>query len=273
MLIKIIGGFILFYCIYAVFFFFFQRKLIYPVYYIQHVTEPQFHKFEKSRISFDENEVDAWFFPVSKSDTSKAPLIIIAHGNASLIDHWVDFLDRPNQMDVNVLLIEYPGYNRSTGYPTQQSITAVFVKAYDIFSKDKRVDRDKIIFLGRSLGGGVVCSLAKERKPAALILSSTFTSVRSFASQYFLPGFLARDPYDNLGFLENNKIPLMLVHGSRDRTIPIEHSEKLKAARPDAFFVTYESDHNNTPPDWNDFWYKVQKFLKQHRLLYNEVSS
>jgi len=268
MIIKIFAALFTFYILYMVLFYLLQRKLIYPVSFI---PEPAAliinNTFEKHIISSGNNKSEVIFFPVKESTVKKQPLLIIAHGNASLIDYWIDLLDKPQEMGINVLLVEYPGYGRSTGNPTQQSITDIFIKAYDQFAVHERVDETRIIFLGRSLGGGVVCSLAENRIPAALILSSTFTSVRSFSNQYFLPGFLARDPYDNFNFLKKYKGPLMLVHGTFDQTIPISHSQKLMEARPDAFFVKYQSDHNNTPPNWNDFWNKVDRFLKQNGII------
>lgn len=268
MSVKLILVPLFLYFIYAGIFFLFQRKVIYPTSFIPVSNLPtRESSFEKYVISSGANSVEAFFFPAKGSEKRKRPLMIIAHGNASLIDFWVDLLDLPQKMGINILLVEYPGYGRSTGKPSQQSITAVFVKAYDRFLVDKRVDATRIVFLGRSLGGGVACSLARMRTPAALILCSTFTSVRSFTGQYFLPGFLASDPYDNLDFLSRYSGPLMLVHGTQDRTIPINHSEKLRETRPDAFWVTYRSDHNNTPPDWNDFWTKVGKYLKQSGIL------
>ncbi len=272
MIMKLFFWLFTFYLLYAALFYFFQRKLIYPVSFIPELDiSTNSNRFEKYFITSENYNVEAFFFPAKAGSIQKQPLMIIAHGNATLIDFWIDFLDKPVDMGINVLLVEYPGYGRSSGKPSQQLITDIFVKALDQFSKDKRVDAKRIIFFGRSLGGGVVCSLARQRIPAALILSSTFTSVSSFAGQYFLPGFLARDPYDNLGFLKKYSGPLMIIHGNNDRTIPISHSEKLLEIRPDAIFVNYHSDHNNTPPDWDDFWNKVNHFLSVNNILTEKV--
>ncbi len=264
MIIKSIVVLIFVYLIYAGIFFFLQRKLIYPTSVIPY-SELQVKDglYEKYFIQAAEGRVEALFFPAKNMEGQPQPLLIIAHGNASLIDFWTDLLDNPLEMGFNVLLVEYPGYGRSTGTPSQESITDVFIKAYDQFARDERVDKKRIVFLGRSLGGGVVCSLAKQREPAAMILSSTFSSVRSFTGQYFLPGFLARDPYDNLTVIKDYTGPLMLVHGTADKTIPIAHSKKLKSVHPHAFWLTYNTDHNNTPPNWNNFWSEVNSFLIQ----------
>jgi pimeloyl-ACP methyl ester carboxylesterase len=272
MIIKSIVVLFFIYLIYAGIFFFLQRKLIYPTSVIpasELLTENG--QYEKYFIRSGESKVEVLFFSAKDNKGQGQPLLIIAHGNASLIDYWTDLLDKPLEMGLNILLVEYPGYGRSTGTPSQQSITDVFIKAYDQFAKDERVDKNRIVFFGRSLGGGVVCSLAKHREPAALILSSTFSSIRSFTSQYFLPGFLASDPYDNLALIEEYTGPLMLVHGTADKTIPIAHSRKLKSVHPHAFWLTYNTDHNNTPPNWDNFWGEVNSFLIQAGIFQNEV--
>jgi len=42
----------------------------------------------------------------------------------------------------------------------------------------------EIILFGRSIGTGVACYVAEERKPRALILMSAFTSVKNIAKDW-----------------------------------------------------------------------------------------
>src|SRR6202008_4301022 len=128
------------------------------------------------------------------------------------------------------LLLEYPGYGRSTGVTTQQSITAASLAAYDWATQQSGIDPKRIIAYGRSLGGGAACALATQRAVAALILESTFTSVRPFAWRFRAPGFLVRDPFDNLAVVRAFKKPLLVLHGTRDEVIPVEHGRELAAA-------------------------------------------
>ena len=74
-----------------------------------------------------------------------------------------------------------PGYGRSAGSPSEKSITEAFLAAYDAITTRDDVDPSQVILFGRSLGGGAVCALSKYRPIKALILMSTFTSVRSMA--------------------------------------------------------------------------------------------
>ena len=144
---------------------------------------------------------EAWYLPPLLGAPGPAPLVVFAHGNGELIDDWADAFEPPRRWGAAVLLVEYPGYGRSTGSPSQTSIAATMQSAFDRMAERSEIDAARIIAYGRSLGGGAACALARERKVAALVLESTFTSVRSLARGFGLPGFLVRDPFDNLSAL------------------------------------------------------------------------
>jgi fermentation-respiration switch protein FrsA (DUF1100 family) len=170
-------------------------------------------------------------------------------------------------LGIGVLLVEYPGYGRSKGTPSQSSITETFVTAYDMLTARADVDASKIILVGRSLGGGAVCALAAKRPAAVLILMSTFTSARSFATKYLIPGFLVRDPFDNLSVVRSFYGPVLIMHGKRDEVIPYKHGLALHRAARNGKMITYDSGHNDSPPDWDIFFREVESFLKDAGIL------
>lgn len=266
-LLKIFFAIIALYFLYALFFFIIQRTLIYPVHAIPETVPISDNSIEKSFINIGKNKSEVWFLPPVNPESDKFPVLIIAHGNASLIDFWPGLLQIPRKMGLAALLVEYPGYGRSDGNVSQENITEAFKRAYENLLKRPDIDTSKIIFLGRSLGGGVVCSLAEHYQPAAMILLSTFTSVKSFAGRFLLPSFLVKDPYNNADLLHKYKGPLLLAHGRADQVIPFKHAQKLRRIRPDAFWIEYPTDHNFTPPDWNEFWQQVALFLNQNHII------
>ena len=97
---------------------------------------------------------------------------------------------------VRVLLPEYRGYGRSAGSPSQRAITEDLIAFYDLLARRPEVDAQRVVFHGRSLGGGAVCDLARHRKPAAVILMSTFTSMKRMAPRYLVPGFMVERSSD-----------------------------------------------------------------------------
>jgi fermentation-respiration switch protein FrsA (DUF1100 family) len=149
-----------------------------------------------------------------------------------------------------VLLVEYPGYGRSSGIPSERSITGAFRAAYDRALADPRVDPERIVGWGRSLGGGAICALARERELAAIVLESTFTSIRAQARALGLPGILVRDPFDNLALVRGYGGPLLLLHGEHDTSIPVDQARELHAASPDSELHVLGCGHNDCPRPW-----------------------
>jgi uncharacterized protein len=110
--------------------------------------------------------------------------------------------------------------------------------------------------------------LAARRPVAALILESTFTSIRSMAGRYGLPGFMCSDPLDNLSVVTEWNKPLLILHGTRDRVVPYTHGQALAAANPAAEFITWENvDHNDYPAPISKSWPAVRVFLERAGVL------
>jgi pimeloyl-ACP methyl ester carboxylesterase len=216
-------------------------------------------------------KAEAWFLPRLGPGPGPAPAVIFAHGNAELIDFWPEQMEGLRRLGVGVLLVEYPGYGRSEGEPSQATMTEAFVAAYDTLVARKDVDPSRIVLFGRSLGGGAVCALSAKRSPAALILLSTFTSVRSLAWKFLAPPFLVRDPFDNLTVVRAFSGPVLVAHGTRDGLIPYEHGVALARAAQRGKLITYDCGHNSCPPDWEAFWGEVEAFLREAGILKKQI--
>lgn len=268
--VQIASGILFFYFAYCILLFFLQRLLLFPRHFIEPPLDKEvsFSEIEKGWLKTDVGEVELWFIPPNHEYmTHPWPAIIFAHGNGELIDHWAGILKRFASAGVGVLLVEYPGYGRSDGRPTENNILQAFMAAYDDLVKRQGVDDSRIVFFGRSLGGGVVCALSKERLSAALILLSTFTSVRTFASNYLLPEFFVRDPFDNLAALSIYEKPVLVIHGKKDNLVPYKHGIALYNAAQYGEMLTYNCGHNNCPPHWETFWKDVDSFLERVKLI------
>jgi len=213
-------------------------------------------------------KVESWLLlPADSGNAVSAPAVIFGHGNGELIDFWPDELKGFAQLGVALLLVEYPGYGRSEGSPSQTSITEAFVAAYDELASRPDIDSSRIVLMGRSLGGGAVCALSTKRPAAGLILMSTFTSARSFAKRYLAPSFLVRDPFDNLAAVGEYQGPVLVMHGRHDTLIPFSHGQALHQAARQGKLVSYEAGHNDCPPDWKVFWEDIEAFLRSNGII------
>src|SRR5262249_34014570 len=114
-----------------------------------------------------EGAIEVWFLPGrGVSAAAPGPAVVFAHGNAELIDDWPEFLDPYRALGVSIVLPEYRGYGRSPGSPSEQRIIQDFVQAFDVIAARRDVDAQRIVLHGRSIGGGIVCGLARLRRPA-----------------------------------------------------------------------------------------------------------
>jgi len=266
---KLAFGVVLLYFVYAGVFYLLQRRLVFPRHLLgtsgagEHVRG-----VETLRMDTPSGKVEGWYLPADSGDEGgPAPAVIFAHGNGEIIDFWPEMLREFNRLGLGLLLVEYPGYGRSEGSPSQQSITDAFVAAYDTLVSRPEVDAGRIVLFGRSLGGGAVCALAAQRPAAALLLMSTFTSIRAMARKFLLPGFLARDPFDNLSVVRTYAGPVLVVHGRADTIVPYAHGLELDHAARRSKMITYRCGHNNCPPDWEAFWEVVAGFLRDAGII------
>lgn len=205
---------------------------------------------------------------IVKPAPTKHPAIIYTHGNGEQIDDWLTELRPYREWGCYVVLIEYPGYGRSTGKPSEAAIADVVTRVYDELLKRPEIDSTRVVAHGRSLGGGAACLLAARRPVAALVLESTFTSVRSMAGRYGLPGYFCSDPFDNLTVVTAWQKPLLIFHGTKDRVIPFSHGETLAKANSKAEFIPWQDvDHNDFPPPISRSWPAVREFLKKAGVL------
>ncbi|MCC6875706.1 MAG: alpha/beta hydrolase [Sandaracinaceae bacterium] len=218
---------------------------------------------ERWPLATDEGEVEAFFLPGRGASADRpAPAVVFTHGNAELIDHWAAPLARYRELGVSVVLPEYRGYGRSQGSPSEDAIAEDLRALQSRLRSDPRVDASRLVYHGRSLGGGAACALAATHPPAALVLESTFTSLPDVAAAMFVPGFLLPDRFDNRGALSRYRGPVLLFHGTRDTVIPVRHARELERAHARAELVLYDAGHNDLPPPGSDYWARIERHLR-----------
>lgn len=209
--------------------------------------------------------VEAWF--IAPEGGGPAPALIFAHGNGELIDDWTA-LGSLADLGLGVLLVEFPGYGLSAGRPSRGALRQTFAAAYDWLVAQPEVDGERIVSMGRSIGGGAATDLVTERPVRALILQSTFSSTARMAWEgYKAPGFLVRDRFDNEAVVRSFDGPVLLIHGQRDEVIPYEHALRLSRANERAELITLACGHNDCPPDWSAFIASIRDFLTSNGVL------
>lgn len=127
------------------------------------------------------------------------------------------------------MAVEYPGYGLyKSQKPNSNLILEDAVAVYDYLIKKVGYKEKNVILLGRSIGSGPACYLAGIRNPGALIMMSSFLSLRSVVKDHVgsLHNIL-KERFNNYENIQKVKCPCFFIHGLQDKLISYQHSQKL----------------------------------------------
>jgi fermentation-respiration switch protein FrsA (DUF1100 family) len=172
------------------------------------------------------------------------------HGNAGNITHRYAVIEKLIELQVAVFIIDYRGYGRSEGSPSEQGLYADARGAWDYLVNERKVSPGNIIVFGDSLGGAVAIDLATKIDPAGLIVQSSFTSISDMAAQAmpFFPGFILRTKMDSLAKIPSVRCPKLFIHSAADEMVPYRLGRQLydAAPAPKQFYEIQGALHNET---------------------------
>jgi hypothetical protein len=214
----------------------------------------------------DGTRVHAWYCPCPSSDEA----LLYCHGNAGNLSHrGASIVKLRELLMVSVLIVDYPGYGKSDGSPSEQGCYQAVDAAYAWLTDEKKIVPKKILLYGASLGGGVITDLASRKDHRALVLIKTFTSLPDVASElyWWLPvpkHALMRNRFDSLSKISSCHRPVFIAHGTRDELIPYAHGERLYQAanEPKRFLPITGGGHNDPLPE--EFFISLKDFLQKH---------
>jgi uncharacterized protein len=177
-------------------------------------------------------QLHGWFIPTAIED---APVVLLLHGNGGNISHRLEKIALLRDTGASVCIIDYRGYGKSEGHPSESGLYLDARAAYDYLVNELKTDPRRLVLYGESLGTAVAVHLAADRPVAGVILEAAFTSARTVARELyrFLPIHLAmRSRFDTLSGIPGVKAPLLILHSRSDEFFGIEHAERLLAAAP-----------------------------------------
>lgn len=213
------------------------------------ITTPLDHgmPFEDvSLLSDDGVALHAWFVPAR--EVPRGALLFL-HGNAGNISHRIDSIRIFHELGLSVLIVDYRGYGRSEGRPTEAGTYGDALAAWRYLREQREVPAQQIVVFGRSLGSAVAAWLAARESVAAVILESPFTSAPDLGAELlpWLPiRWLLRFEYDTLAAVRAIDAPLLVVHSRDDEIVPFHHGKTIfDAATPPKMFLEIEGGHND----------------------------
>ena len=238
--------------------FLFQSHLVFfPGTGREAVLTPQSYglRFEPVRIGTADGEtLDAWWVPAENA----RGVVLFFHGNAGNISHRLDYLQMFYRLRYTTLIVDYRGYGKSTGTPSEAGTYRDAEAAWEYLLHARMAQPQDIVIAGESLGAAVATWLAVKVHPRAVVLFSTFTSVNDLGQQvyWFLPvRLLSRIGYDNEANLNRIRAPVFIAHSRDDDIVPYAHGRKLfDAAAEPKTFVEMRGGHNDgfifVRPEW-----------------------
>lgn len=166
-------------------------------------------------------------------------LVFFLHGNAGALDTWFVNLDYYRRANLDLFMIDYRGFGKSTGHIQSEAQLRSDVRAAWDSVAPLYAGR-KLVIYGRSLGSGLAAGLAADlstgRPPDLTVLVSPYTSLAAVASEQYpwVPPFLLRYPMRTDRLISRIRGPVLLIQAENDALIGAHHAEALKALLPQA---------------------------------------
>lgn len=209
-----------------------------------HPFEEHFITVPGSSASEAERLNALWF----KTELPARGLLLYFHGNRGNLQRWGAFASDFTRHGYDVLMIDYRGYGKSSGNPSEEVLYAdaervlAWAKSRSAFSK--------LVIYGRSLGSAVASNLAAKVQPNLLILETPFDQLLGVVAPFWQPVarmFPLRSVFPNNTHLANVKSKRVIFHGTKDRIVPLRSALKLKPllGPNDEFIIIPDGGHRN----------------------------
>jgi pimeloyl-ACP methyl ester carboxylesterase len=198
----------------------------------------------------------AWFcVPHRKGGGALAPVhtetvLLWFHGNAGNITYRYDMIRGMMELPIEVFIIDYRGYGRSEGKPTERGLYLDARAAWEYLTSTRGIPAERIIIFGKSLGGAPAIDLATQVEPAGLIVQSSFTSASDVAAAVlpFFPMVFLHTKMDSINKIASVHCPKLFIHSPADEVIPYKLGRRLYEAAPEPkeFYEVKGASHNST---------------------------
>lgn len=179
-----------------------------------------------------------WFF---HNTEGRAPLVLFFGGRGNCASGMISAFEQLGYWDMadgaNFMMIDYPGYGKSPGHPSQKSIFAMARAAYDYAVSRADVDPSRIIVEGYSLGTGPATYLASQRDIAGLVLLAPYDNgISLYNSKYDIfhgpMTLFVTQKFDSAAYAEHVTVSPLIITSPSDEMISHTLSESLAAHFP-----------------------------------------
>ena len=244
----------------------FQRRLIYfPTKIPADVVESVAKEHGFAPWKNPGGQIIGWKIPATGRATGS---VLIVHGNAGCA-LGRDYIAQPihDASDMEVFVLEYPGYGAREGAPSKTSLLAAAEEAFQLLPPGA----PKYV-VSESIGAGVACDLARNHSSevAGLVLFVPYHNLASVAQRQmpFLPAyFLLFDRFNPAECLEHYRAPVQFVVAGADEILGPETGKRLFTgyAGPKNLQLTPGAHHNDVAAQSSEWWRAVFRFWRENR--------
>ena len=178
-----------------------------------------------------------WWLP---QPDPAAPALLYLHGTFRNLYQNLPKIRALREAGFAILAVDYRGWGDSSAIvPSEESIDADARVAWTALVQRQPMTSRRVIY-GHSMGGAAAVTLASTLHGGSdygvLVLESTFTRLADVAEA---AGFWGRVgaavttlQFDSLSRIGRVDAPILMLHGTADRTVPIDLGQRLREAAP-----------------------------------------
>lgn len=250
--------------------YFMQPTFVYkPVRDVSYTPDELGLDFEEVTLkTADGVQLSSWYVPTENSELT----VLFCHGNGGNITHRLDSINILHNLGLNCFIFDYRGYGDSEGKPSEEGTYLDAMAAYKWLTETRKLPANKIIILGRSLGGSIAAQLASKVDVAGLIVESGFTSYVDMGRKFYpyMPvRWFAKFSYRTIDYIREVRCPVLVIHSRNDEIAPFEFGLELyRMANEPKEFVEIFGSHNDgflvSSETYNKAWAKWLQFLEQY---------
>jgi uncharacterized protein len=194
-------------------------------------------------VTSDGVRIHGWYVNTGGSQL----VTLFFHGNAGNITDRASHILEISKAGSSILMLDYRGYGKSGGRPTEKGLYSDARAAYEFVLK-AGYRPEQVVIQGESLGTAVAVDLASQRPCAAVVLEAPFTSAKDVAGSV-LPviGPLLIWSFDSRSKVGRIRAPMLFIQGDHDEVIPLRLGQALFAVAPEpkSFWVVPGAGHND----------------------------
>ncbi len=165
----------------------------------------------------------------------QAPTLLFFHGNGEIVSDYDELGLIFNEAGLNLFVVDYRGYGRSTGMPT---VSSMMMDCHDIFEftqtyRSKENLTGPLCVMGRSLGSASAIELCatRYRDFDCLIIESGFAYASPLLQKLginpSLIGFKEQQGFENIDKIAVFSNPCLIIHAQFDHIIPFSDGQAL----------------------------------------------